>query len=390
MIDYYQVLGLTRSAGIKEIKAAYRRMALRYHPDRNQGSLAAEEHFKEISQAYRILSDPDKKFFYDLSLNQPAYIQTPPPTRASAPRRRTARYRPPAMVDPRIDRIGNMWALGFLFFTIILTIASTAVNSHFERKRQQEMLQKNILLFEDARRDFHNGRYKAAIVKMNNMNFIYARDKDVFSFKEEIFRKVRSVAKEHFQQGAYWSALSYYRLLVENLTYVDKEAYYQIAECHRELGNFEAAINVLKEVAANGMDKIENHVKIAGIYKNNLQDYYYALVHYQEALNMIEAQYAGMYGKAFAVVMNASRVPDIHYDAYLGYAESLAYFGDYDGALSAYDWAIHLRPQNPQGYLLKGFCTLKRNDSETACECFNNAARLGSEEGETKVKEYCK
>jgi len=63
--DYYQVLGVSRDADEKEIKAAYRKLARKYHPDVNPGDKAAEEKFKEINEAYQVLSDPEKRAAYD-------------------------------------------------------------------------------------------------------------------------------------------------------------------------------------------------------------------------------------------------------------------------------------------------------------------------------------
>jgi molecular chaperone DnaJ len=63
--DYYELLGLPRNASEEEIKKAYRRMALNYHPDRNPGDKEAEEKFKEASEAYEVLRDPNKKEIYD-------------------------------------------------------------------------------------------------------------------------------------------------------------------------------------------------------------------------------------------------------------------------------------------------------------------------------------
>lgn len=63
--DYYKVLGVAKSSDMDTIKKAYRKLALQYHPDRNAGDKAAEAKFKEISEAYAVLSDPEKKRQYD-------------------------------------------------------------------------------------------------------------------------------------------------------------------------------------------------------------------------------------------------------------------------------------------------------------------------------------
>ena len=65
MRDYYEILGVARSADADAIKKAYRKLALQYHPDRNQGSKEAEERFKEATEAYEVLRDPDKRAAYD-------------------------------------------------------------------------------------------------------------------------------------------------------------------------------------------------------------------------------------------------------------------------------------------------------------------------------------
>jgi DnaJ-class molecular chaperone len=63
--DYYQTVGVARNASADEIRAAYRKLALKYHPDRNPGDKQAEEKFKELNEAYQVLSDPQKRARYD-------------------------------------------------------------------------------------------------------------------------------------------------------------------------------------------------------------------------------------------------------------------------------------------------------------------------------------
>ena len=64
--DYYEVLGVSRDADKNTIKKAYRKLAKKYHPDTNQGNAQAAERFKEATEAYNILSDPEKKKMYDM------------------------------------------------------------------------------------------------------------------------------------------------------------------------------------------------------------------------------------------------------------------------------------------------------------------------------------
>ena len=74
--EYYQVLGLTRGADEKEIKQAYRKLALKFHPDKNAAE-DAEERFKEIGEAYEVLSDEKKKAAYEESLDSERWKPEP-------------------------------------------------------------------------------------------------------------------------------------------------------------------------------------------------------------------------------------------------------------------------------------------------------------------------
>ena len=65
MEDYYKLLGVDKKTSKEEIKKAYRKLALKYHPDRNKGNKEAEEKFKKISEAYAVLSDDEKRQQYD-------------------------------------------------------------------------------------------------------------------------------------------------------------------------------------------------------------------------------------------------------------------------------------------------------------------------------------
>ncbi len=78
--DYYELLGVKRNAPLKEIRASYRKLARKYHPDLNPGDKSAEEKFKQIQEAYEVLSDPKKRQMYDrLGFYAENYQGGPPP-----------------------------------------------------------------------------------------------------------------------------------------------------------------------------------------------------------------------------------------------------------------------------------------------------------------------
>ena len=66
MTTYYEILEVSRESPLEEIRTAYRRLALKYHPDKNPGDKVAEDRFKQISEAYQVLADPEKRQLYDL------------------------------------------------------------------------------------------------------------------------------------------------------------------------------------------------------------------------------------------------------------------------------------------------------------------------------------
>jgi len=191
-VDYYQLLDVPESAGAAEIKAAFRRQAMRFHPDRNEGNPAAEERFKLVAEAYRTLGDPARRAEYDGWLarqkrlrDAPELASMPRRTRVSVRHARERRGRRPvrrARVSPMLLKPRSKWIMAqylafcvlsmFLMIAWTITCINRAAAAPKEKERplrepgvsplDEETQDRNLAAFaENMRRKAHAGNAEA-------------------------------------------------------------------------------------------------------------------------------------------------------------------------------------------------------------------------------------
>ena len=190
--DYYQLLDVPESATAAEIKVAYRRQAKRYHPDYNAGNEAAEERFKAVAEAYRVLSDADERAYYDrwLGLQKrlsqaPELAQMPRRVRVSVrhgQERRSRRRARHSMDDVFIPRMRHMrmlptwsfsrWHLLFIYlvaFSVmvpwVLRFSGNGAEDAAVRRQKQEQR-----MLESIRERAFNGE---ALAQYRYVNILY-------------------------------------------------------------------------------------------------------------------------------------------------------------------------------------------------------------------------
>jgi tetratricopeptide (TPR) repeat protein len=119
MPDYYQILEVPKDASQAQIRSAYKKLALKYHPDRNPNNPAAEDYFKRVNEAYHTLSDSNKKYYYDYSLSKPI-VHPPysPPTPTYAPYQNS--YDPKNFVSKKMQKRIKILAV---IFMLLISIA---------------------------------------------------------------------------------------------------------------------------------------------------------------------------------------------------------------------------------------------------------------------------
>lgn len=127
-LTHYDILGVSRSVTADELRTVYRQLALRWHPDRNPDNVHAEERFKAITEAYRVLSDPTLRTHYDL------FLQAPPKPVPEAPR--ATKPASPSLAKSTPYR----WVLPVLLTVVLLGIIATFFRTHHQKTSAREAL----------------------------------------------------------------------------------------------------------------------------------------------------------------------------------------------------------------------------------------------------------
>lgn len=161
MENYYETLGVKNTASFEEIKAAYKSLAKKYHPDKHQGDKYYEDQFKKINSAYQTLSDLQKRRLYDLKLH---YSQNPPPKSAkattdSASKPRTSRQpRPKPAASPE-PNVSNKEVRIYLYtgLALILLIVCSVLFYHYMNNRMA------VKTYEEAYQFEKNGEWLKAL-----------------------------------------------------------------------------------------------------------------------------------------------------------------------------------------------------------------------------------
>ncbi|MGK7393802.1 MAG: DnaJ domain-containing protein [Candidatus Cyclobacteriaceae bacterium M3_2C_046] len=402
MVNYYEILGIGPESSLEDIKLAFRKLALKYHPDKNPDSVFAEEKFKEINTAYQVLSDPVKKAQYDMILEYAKFQEkisysfekqdvtsNKSYTYYRSPGSRSRTYPRYTPYHSRLNRIGNMWAFGFFMFAIVFTMVATSLNSYLEQKRQAQIRAQHEVIYQKAHAEFIKGDYQKALDQISGLN-VYDSELNIFDFKKKVYNALMDKAEQNYRQENYQKALEYYLLVRENYTYLNLNFYYQLANCYEQNEDYQLAINVYQQISEMGFNQLSNLIAIADIYREHLRDYDLAQDYYLESIDLINKHYRSIYGKAYAILIKPSATPDIHYQAHYGFGLTCGSLKDYPKALKALDWAIFLRPEIAQTYIDKGNYAYQMGNEDLACQEWNRAAEKGALDALIQMQRFCK
>ncbi|MDO1449966.1 DnaJ domain-containing protein [Rhodocytophaga aerolata] len=282
MADYYEILGVSRQASSQEIKSSFKKLALLYHPDRNPGNPSAEDKFKQINEAYQVLSDTNNKLIYDLKLNGQYIPQAPVYPEYEPRERRRYRYQqtPPEAYQPRFtkEQIRKVYIVGVLFFVgmfIFSFFLYTYMNKktavmHYEQaliyaadnRLYQAMSEVNkAIYFNDEYAEAYQKRGELQLVAGPNYELAYADFNDAINYSET------PTAEMYFYRALCLYKTGKYTQAIEDsqVAYKDAElkgsALYLRGAARKALHDYTGACKDWQEAYAAGISAVKDSIQ---------------------------------------------------------------------------------------------------------------------------------
>ncbi len=397
MADYYQLLGIRQDATPTEIRSAYKRLAMLYHPDRNPGNAEAEELFKLINEAYHVLADPTKKVFYDAGISYPKHTHHSSAHDTSAywkqyHRQRYEQWRQTQQSTYTFDkRYFRIQALAIGVFLVIAGFCFAVINviEYVHEHNMAETHRYNLALISQVNGLFSSGKQEEAIHRIRKiqeeepLDFIFAYTED------SLLSALRKQAHHEFETFEFEKAREHFKLLQRFEEPTSMLTLQRIAECDYYTGQFEASLVSLKELLTLQPRNIELIYRIALIYQDDVKDLDQALYYLSLGRKNFKEHMTRLYGEAFEIIMDPRYVHDIYVDIFNRRAAVNLALKKYEDAEKDCSWSILLRPKQANVYYNRSVAALQTGNTSRLCEDLEKASALGHTNASKLRKKHC-
>ena len=352
-LDYYSILDVGYNASQEDVKLAYRKLAKMYHPDVNADDAEKAEMFKVVSEAYKVLSDEDRKAAYDLRLLLGVYEQVPDASYTYDARTRSFRYRNYKRRDPvtysRKTYVAVSLFIVFVASTIwVVPVGLTWYSSAYNYEKGVELYQ--------------NGQYFEAL------NSLDRAINDFGSKNSEACMLAATILMKKFSQYSYAIDYADKGLQMAKTDHEKVRFLYIKALCLKAGTNYYTAIQHLEEakLLEPGFDSL--YYTIANIQAFHLDNYAPALENYNTLLQLNNTFADAYYERAY-----------IHFKR-----------GDNYEAMQDINHYLSLRTDDGKAFLLKGELELRSGHPDDACYYIKKASLTHEKEASKLSEAYCR
>ena len=381
MINYYRILGISEDASQEEIKAAFKKQAVKFHPDKHPDKPHMEDKFKEINEAYQILSNEYEKARYDHKLKYQRFSDAPKPHPYSYPG--SYRRRPvynPSRVDYRQNNIATLYAFGITFGIALIVMMGFWLKDAYDEMKLEKLLAERREIYNEARDLYRNEDYEAAFNLMSSLNIFRAEERDMKLFKDNMVDDIIGLGHNNYERESYDEAIYLYELVQKFET--QKPLFnlkVQLAEAYKKVNEPLKSIQVYEDLMLREYRMVSALVEIAEIQRDLLEDVESARDYYMRAHKRAVRQYKSFYGEAYSLVINERYVPEEHYHLYTGLADIYLKLNNPEMAIKAADWNKYVWPDSVDAFLISAQAYIQLESPSEACEEFVEARNRGWE-----------
>ena len=374
MDNYYHKLGLSEDASASEIKNAFKKLAVKYHPDKNPGNQKAEELFKSINEAYQVLSNPYEKARYDLKLK---YGPTEAPYQPNSPPvYHKKREYSEAPIDYRQNWIATAYAFGFTFVVAMIVMTGIWINNYVEDQRLQELLNARREQYKQAKVLYSSGDLDRTFIILNDLGGFHSTELDMKEFKSELIEEIIFKGQAAFNRKKYDEAIQFFEVLEKHAPKEITTLREKLAISYKEADMPHKSIKAFKELLTIGYRHISTYIQLAEIHRDQLQDFEMAKNYFQIASDFAIKYYRTAYGEAYPVLLVGKYIPPIHYQLYSGLADIYLRTGEPEMAIRAVKWNIEMWPDSAENYLTAAKSFESLNEIAEACDYYRVVAQL--------------
>jgi tetratricopeptide (TPR) repeat protein len=396
MADYYQILGIDRSADSTQVRTAYKRLAFLYHPDINPGNPAAEEMFKAINEAYHVLSDPLKKSRYDARLySYSTYSDGVDEYWQAVQRQRYRQWHAQQQSSSRykFDReYFRIQGLAFLTFIIIAGFCFGIVHTvnYIYALRQAELDIQHTQMVMQVNNLFNSGQIDEAFTMIKRLKDENPLEYKFYFAHDSLVRAIRIQAEQEFEANHFPESLHFLEILQQQESPPRLETLKKLAICEYHTGDYMKALQSLKQIYALQPWNLEILYQIGIINLIDLRDPEEALEYFTLGKKIFKDNMTRIYGAAFEIVMNPANTPGIYYEIFEARARTNLELKNYGEAEKDGNWAIFLRAEKPNGYKLRAIAKINQGVGRGLCNDIAMAKKLGAEGMQELERRHCR